>query len=429
MNVIARLGSIFTPDSPERYLAAAQRKEPWAAVGARHDSGPRLYADLEQRLPLQVRQLFESKQIVIGELGVLKPDAFIEPVARAGYAIQIYTGLSRFLFRVNRALATNVRVFDPESEPNEEDGPPLAQWKTALIVEEVFRSFMETERIGGPSGYPISRRQIEWASALTTCAEQFAVAHEIAHAINWRARGLHFANSSPEDELEADKLALMFVLGIAGAADVTRAFSQRMAYAGAECLVRIFACLEHLGYDFRKSHPLPSNRLANLRAVAAELTFGLRGFMSISTVAFANDQLLENVELRFAMTDKTFVLGVTPERLLSTVSVLVEESLKGNATQESIVTQITDLFEHAPESVVRDMIGQARKMYFTEPLINATDADRDVAKRQRALLRSLAESLPPRWAQMMRDALPVGPDSIREINIVPTGYNAAAGPK
>lgn len=391
---------------PQACLAADQAKFPLKAVGVESDSGPRLYSTLAARLPADVRKLFESGSIAIGEIGILTPNALIYSVPPSGYVIHVYTGLSRLLYRVSRALHSNVRVFSGPAGLDVQQ-PTQSQEEIAHIIETIFRNFMDNGKIGGPSGYPISPEQIEVASNLVTHAETFAIAHEIAHAVVWRAKGSALKKLNPADEVEADKLALMFVLGIAGEPGAMLNLSPRMIYAGAEFLLRVLACLEHLGYPFKETHPLPSNRLANLRNVMMELTMGRRGFIRESTIAFAHDQLLEDVERRFAGPGRAnFVLGATPERLLSTFSVLIEECVRGRLTLDFVLTEASRLFAGAPVGSVQRVASDAAGMYFREPLINPSDDDMNFALRERELFKTIAENMPNPWREIFQGVIP-----------------------
>ena len=404
------------PPSPREFLATEQAKYPFTAVGALEDSAALHYQELAPRLPHELRQQFDSGRIAIGEIGVLTPNAFIKDLGPAGYVIQVHTGLSRFLYRVSKALHTNVRIYS-DGDVQE---PTLDQTQTAALVEVIFRNFMASGKIAGPTGYPISRAQIERASSLTTQAELFTVAHEIGHAAIWLKDGDAPHDLSPQQELEADRLALLFALGVAGTADKAK-MSYRMIYAGAEFMLRVFAGLEHLGYRFAETHPLPSNRIACLRETMTMLAGGRRGFIQLSTIAFAYDQLLEDIERRLAGPGRAqFVLGLTPERMLSTFSVLLEQYRKGALSLEFVLIEIDNLLVTAPKSMVEAMVRDAVAMYFAEPLINPTAEDKAISERERALLREIGGRLPRQWSEMFADELASTPTTTWSVVTTPS---------
>ena len=182
---------------------------------------------------------------------------------------------------------------------------------------------MRDGKIAGPSDFAISQGQIEIASLLATHAENFVVAHEVGHIVVWLRQSGKPGDLSPEEEFQADKHALVFILGAAGTAAAMNGISRRMTYARAEFALRAHASLEHLGYKFISTHPLPGVRLQKLREMCKSICGGHRGFMQVSTIAFSYDRLLEDMERKIAGETAAahFVIGVTPERLLSSLSV------------------------------------------------------------------------------------------------------------
>ncbi|HHT9126076.1 MAG TPA: hypothetical protein ACFYD6_09695 [Candidatus Brocadiia bacterium] len=391
--------------TPQQYLAAAQRRSPPIPTpGIQQDCGQRLYSRLEQRLPADIRELFTAGTVAIGELGILTPDAFADFVPPAGYAIQIHAGLPRFLYRVSRALHTRMRVFsDPGGREVQE--PTTAVEETVAIMEMVFRNFMTKHKIAGPSDYKISREQIENASALSTHAETFAVAHEIGHVVLWRKHGGVPEAFSYQQELDADRLALTFILGVAAEPSAMSDLSARMAYAGAEFALRVYAGLEHLGYKFKESHPLPGKRLEEIRRMASGLTGGRRGFMKLSTIAFAYDQLLEEVERRLAgpQAAARFVVGVTPERVLSILSVLIEEYVKRIVSADFVVDEATKYFAEIPEDIMRKTAREATLMYLMDPLVNPTKEQIEFAQHEREMFKKTIQLLPQPWRHVFAE--------------------------
>ncbi len=390
----------------QQYLTAAQKKfPPIPTPGYQQDLGQRLYSLLEQRLPADVRELFKTGAIAIGELGILTPNAFMDFVPPAGYAIQIHTGLSRFMYRVSRALSTRMNVFGPSGEKLQ--GTTTTVEEAVAIIEKIFRNFMGTGRIAGPSDYPISHEQMERASALSTDAEIFAVAHEIGHVLLRRSQEGVLETLSHQEELDADRFALALILGLAGGPIAMQMISRRMAYAGAEFALRVFAGLQHLGYQFRESHPPPGKRLENIRRMAAELHGGRRGFMKISSIAFSYDQLLEEIERRLAGSQAAarFVVGLTPERVLSTLSVLIEERAMGVISAEIVADEAARVLAESPEDILRKTAKEAALMYLQDPLVNPTAKQIEFAQRERDMFKEVIQLLPQPWSQIFSEAI------------------------
>ena len=345
-------------------------------------------------------------------MGILTPDAFAEYVSPAGYAIQIYTGLSRFLYRVSRAAHTRMRFITPGGPPEE---TTVTVEETVEIMSSIFFNFMVLNKIAGPSDYSISQEQINHASTLTTHAEDFVVAHEIGHILLWIARGGEPGDLSPEEEFEADTHALIIALG--GRADpaAMKDISQRMAYAGAEFAVRVYASLQHLGYQFRSTHPLPGLRLRKLRESATNACGGRRAFMKISTIAFSHDQLLEAMERKIAgdTAAASFIVGLTPERLLSSLSVLVEEWCKGHVQLDFAVNKIIELFSLVPDEIMRETAQQAALMYFAELPQPFNDETKQLMIREGQAYMQIASRMPEALRQVMNSEIQSAMNAMR----------------
>ncbi len=350
--------------TPQQFLAAIQKQHPPIPTPGHppdYDHAKWLYSSLESRLPLQLRQYVNTGAVAFGEIGFLTPNAFAQFVPPNGYAIQVYTGLSHFLYRVARALYTRTNLLGDDGSVAQATTATMEQ--TVAMLAEIFRNFIHDGRIQGPSGYSISRQQINLASNLATHAEIFALAHEIGHIIHWLRQGRGPETFAPTAEFEADQNAMEFILG--WHADPAAAALQRMAYAGAEFTVRVFASLDHLGYKFEATHPPPGERLQQIRRGAEAICGSRRAFMMLSTIAFGNDQLLEAVEREVAGPQAAagFVVGPTPERLLSSLSVLIEECAKGVVTEEFVVKETVKILAGVPDDILLKTAEEAARMY------------------------------------------------------------------
>lgn len=393
--------------TPRQYLERAQKKSPPLKVGSQHDLGKELYARLEQRLPMNIGELFKTGVAVIGEIGVLTPGAFAQPVWPSGYTIQVHTGLSRFLYSISRVLAARAMTFSG-TDGGRIQHPSDTIEKTVEVIDKIFFTLMDAGKIATPSDYEISFEQKQMASALSTHAETFVVAHEIGHIHLWSTQFGSLETHSLEQESEADKIALALILGVVANPIATKNISMRMAYAGAEFAVRVFAGLEHLGYKFDEGmHPLPSRRLEEIRNLARDFCVSHRRFMQLSTIAFTYDQLLEEVERRLAehQAPGQFVLGVTSERLLSTMMVLIEECIKNMVTEKFVVDETTKAFDASPLDVVKQTAREAASMYLVEPLINPTVEEEAFAVQEGEKFKKIIQLLPQPWCQIFTDAV------------------------
>lgn len=338
-----------------------------------------LYAFLEARLPDSFREQVQSGNVVIGEVGIQEPGATAEPVSN-GFAIEVFSGSSDLFYSLSRALYAQARIFPGLNDIVQHPVASLEQ--TLAAIEAIYRTYMRRRKIAKPAGYAISQAQKEPASSLALHAQAFVVAHEVGHVQSWQTGSTAPRGSSPKDELDADKTAAVIALGVMGGRETV---SLREAYAGAEFAVRVFAGLEHLGHRFdADTHPLPTRRLEHIRNVTKDLCFTRRNYVRLSTIAMAHDQLLEEMERRLLKpgADDSFVVGITSDRLLSTISVLVEEFARSKITWSFAASQLDQACVATPFTVVRQAAVEAANMYFVDALLNPSPEDEELARQE-----------------------------------------------
>ncbi len=401
--------------TPRQFVEDRQSEHPLPSRRPEPDRGKTIYAALAPRLPQAVSGLFYSGVAAIGEVGIDTPEAltyfvpFPGLAPPAGYAILVHTGLRSFLYEVSAALHSRMNVFGAGGK--KEQSPTATVEETVSLVAGVFRGFMRDGK--APSLQTKLPAQLKnLADALATHAECFIVAHEIGHIASWLGTGVS-SELSPADELRADNFALGLVLGgLAQSPNATQNMSQRMVYAGAEFALRVFAGLAHVGYEFGESHPPPAERLQEIRRAAREALGGTRGFMMVSTIAFSQDQMLESIERTLAPPDKVgFVVGLTPERLLSTLSVLIEECVKGMLAEDSVINEISKIFKNVPSAILKQTAEEAVEIYVDNPKKGVNvDPSQASAWTQRVaseaeLFKKIARRLPPSLSQFFLDAL------------------------
>lgn len=387
--------------NPHDFLRIRQNKFP---LDHPLDRAKQLYGLLQARLPTDVTQLFDTGQVACAEIGIPTPNAVTYSLPGNCSAIAMWTGIERFLYRVARALSTRVRVYsDPGAPPVE---PSLSPEQTMSLLAEIFENFRRFGISKGPSGYAISDSQKEVASMLCGNAETFVLGHEIGHTVINHKRGnsenvnLETPGSSENkvllsqaEEVAADQLALQFVLGATGSPSGTNNLLMRMAYAGAEFTVRVFKCLEYIGFPFEVSHPLPSTRLEILREHTRKMCHDAAQFRELSTVAFAFDELLESLELALKPKPpgvKTDLASTTPERSVSRMSVILEEGVKGALSQEKVKSSVTEIFVGLESQRIQDIV-QACVAAFGHPT-GTDESEMEVKKRD--LLKRVIGTLP-----------------------------------
>jgi len=401
------------PLSPQEFLAQIQQQSPPRhPPNAPGDLGKNSYERLASRFPSDVQNLFVNGKIAIGEVGILTPNAFAKYLPPAGYAIQFYTGMSSFLYRVSRALHTRVRIWQGTTgEPPKE--PTMEVEQTMETLASIFRNFIRDGKIAGPQDYPIHKEQIERASNLATQAEDFIVAHEVGHIVIWLRAGGEPRSLSPDEEFEADKHALEFILGAKASFPSTNWRSKREIYAGAEFALRVFSSLDHRGYKFESTHPLPGVRLQKLREMALNICGGRREFVDLTTIAFSYDQLLESMERKIAREAASahFVIGTTPERLLSTLSVITEEVVRGRLTLDRVIGDLTNIFSITPKETVHEAIKQASLMYFVDKLQNSNVEDAQMRVLERETFKKIAARMAEPFNNILQDVIATVPNA------------------
>ncbi|HEX5258155.1 MAG TPA: hypothetical protein VFW35_05170 [Sphingomicrobium sp.] len=390
------LGGKLSP-SPAIRLQKRQRKHPPRRIPG--DWGKWSYEFVESRLPVATREAFESGRAVIGEVGIAEPGAFVQEIGD-GYLIEVFTGLPEFFYSISRAIHSQAR-FHPADATSPETLEPVDLDRTVAAIETILRTYERTRKVAKPAGYPISKEQKEFASALTDHAVAFLVAHEIGHVQIWETSPDAPRRSTPEFELKADEIALTIVLGMLGEQPLR---IRRMAYAGAEFAVRVFAGLEHLGVRFdQDTHPLPTDRLEAIRAAALKLCGSRRQYVRLIPPATTYDQFLEELERRIAGPQKAdFVVGPNPDRLLSFIASLIEQRAKGGITELFAIAQLEIGFAASPFDNVRRAVAEAAHMFLIEAFAEDPNG---LAMVEAAEFGKVADRISEPWHSIFDQAL------------------------
>ncbi|MDB5477025.1 MAG: hypothetical protein JWP49_2536 [Phenylobacterium sp.] len=360
--------------SPARYVARAQKEHP-RTNPFRNLAVDRL-GHLAARLPYDLKVGLADGSIVAGEISVVAPEAWMEPVWPGGHAILIHSGLSEFIYSVSRTMHAQVRTISGALPDQQIVEPSIPLSQTLDMIKRTFDEFIHHRRIEKPGGYPIHEDQIRRASALAVEAEAFWLAHELAHVLLARGKASK-TSPSEHEELAADRIALDIVMGRYLPADAEAPPSGRMVYAGAEFAIRIYSALAHLGFDFKDTHPAPDVRLLNLRECAIR-SAGYANFTRISTIAFAYDTFLEEIERRVVPPDKAgFVIGPTVERLVSVLLAAIEECARGRQTEKDLRVVVKALRKEAGEPMLLAAFAKAEQLYLPQA---AVPREQDLAR-------------------------------------------------
>jgi hypothetical protein len=219
---------------------------------------------------------------------------------------------------------------------------------------------MKTGMPSAPAPYKIDLEQVSVATDLANQALVFVVAHEIGHILLELNPQTILRSDIPKSqavEYGADSYAVSMILGATQRPGMPPArFSRRMAYAGAEFALRVFAGLEHVGFRFAQSHPAGDNRLTTIRDIARKLCGSEEAFRQISTIASAFDELLESMEMGLlgCDPDKPIPTILTADRILYKLAVILEQWGRGIVDRDFAAKEANLVLKDAPEPLIRE---------------------------------------------------------------------------
>jgi hypothetical protein len=389
--------------SPQQFLAEVQQENPPLLTNG-GDLGQRIHQRLVSRLPGGMRALFAKGDAVIGEVGLLSPNALAEFVPPHGYAIRVYTGLGHLFHTIGRILMTAATVQSESGIQPRTRTQPEATDLIARLCNDLKRG----EPVPAPGDFGLTETKLKMATELASGAEDFVIAHEYGHMAEWLKRGGNPGAISPDEEYAADRHALETVLGIVASWPVQKRLDHRGAYAGAEFALRVFGSLEHLNYEFERTHPLPGGRLKRLRETARAVVGSRFRFIEISTIAFASDQQLEEMERAIAGDTKAarFVVGVTADRMLSTLSVLIEAAARGQLSLDETAERCARELDGLPADLLQTIALQVTEMYEVEALQTAHLRNVQLRVAEVEAFKALKPRLPALFSPRQTGAAP-----------------------
>ena len=241
-------------------------------------------------------------------------------------------------------------------------GPSNGQAEATDLIARLCHGLIQGKPIEAPGDFGLPAVKMDYATQLADAAEDFALAHELGHVTEWLRRGGDPGEDiPPEEEYAADQNALETVIDIGAPWPGT----WRDAYAGAELALRIYGSLEHLEFKFKETHPLPGRRLEKFRKTARDVLASRIRYLEVSSIAFAWDEQLEAMERKIAgeAKAKLFVVGVTPDRMLSKLSVWIEWMVKGEMTLDRACNLLNKLMAPLPDEIVRKTVQEAITAY------------------------------------------------------------------
>ncbi len=251
-----------------------------------------LYEKLCLGLPNEIKTRVEQGQIVVGEVGLKNPFAYIEKFSEDQSLIVMHSGIFEFLYRIARPLSATIFRVEGKSEEIGINTSDLAR-----IICEIFWWQEKTNDNFGP-GYLISNEQKYLANLLANSAESFLLAHEFGHAAIWLGADVGVLQSplSPEDEeTAADALGLhMFISAQTADPNTPEGFLElSLAYAGAEFSLQVWDVMSRLNLGFVDGvHPPSRRRIDELRTT-------LRGFTETDEVHNALLQIAKQLDQIF----------------------------------------------------------------------------------------------------------------------------------
>lgn len=359
--------------SPQEYIADRQRVLP--PVYYKQDGGQQLFTALAQRLPPDVRALFEAGTIGGGEVGDMSAEARMKELDGSKYAIEFFSGLMRLFYSCSRIIGARATVHTrpptPDASgvlsepPDSVVKPSVTDADGAQLIAMLFREYQRTG-IAGVQQFPIHAEQIRIADMYAREAEIFILAHESGHA--WKRASHKPVSVDPEtnEEIVADGLAGTWFLE--HLANPAPGLSPRMMYAGSEMALRIFASMEKIGIKFCGTHPPAGKRLEAFRALARRVCKSEADYMSLSTIAVASDQLWDHVEaILTSQNGQVAPVELTVDRLESTLIVLVQETQSAAMTLESAIVEAQSIIKGASGQVLDEATRRSRDFFAGQP--------------------------------------------------------------
>jgi hypothetical protein len=361
-------------NAPRDFIRKEQRKYP-----PKYDRFGKRVAELRRRLPQEVDELFRDGKLAMGEVGILRPDAYASPLTKYGYAIEFHSGLKRLIYDVARALGgATVQL---SSTSKEKPKPLIDIDEFAQIVAAVFTSLKITlEPIA--LRHRIDKNGLKFAEALASESEYFLMMHEVAHV--W------FAHESPgnaktllkgyessergefpdrfAEEFAADYIAMQWSLSSCRPDHPQPRPNIRMVYAGAELGLRIYQFLEHVGFNLEESHPSATERLNVLRIETNMMCQKSNvPFEPIRTIAVACDAYLQAAEN--VLKGKGYQVKLTSEQLRVTLVAICEECLRGNLHLEAAKNDVKEIAQNVTHDEFVAAVAAVREVLkMTKPL-------------------------------------------------------------
>lgn len=245
-----------------------------------YDYAEELFEINKGRIPVIIKELFESKQLAIGELNSRFPEIHIKSFEQTyDHAITFNKGLKEFIYRIVRIYTTLIVAPDPANKSGEFKYPSVEEISNKIA--SIFWWIKETKYENFGPSYYIDKQQIDFAVKLSMEAEFFFLAHEFGHIFySMRAEKdssfdfireiesdlLAIGNAEIIEELFADRCGMLICMGYLINKDFNTTYASKYTYLCVEMALLIFASLDLIGDAFfDKTHPPFSERINNIR--------------------------------------------------------------------------------------------------------------------------------------------------------------------
>jgi len=244
-----------------------------------------------------------ERYFYVGILDLPEANAKAIPAPNGGWLIIVNWGLPTFLYEVARAMSTRFKFQD--SAGNRPFGESLVEFEeTCRYIAEIFAWY---RGVGRPAAFdfPVHPAQVMVAGNLAAFAEQFVVAHEMAHFLaghiqtpfNGRRYMANLPDEVPssgwEQEFEADRVGLRILWG---RDDPDLRTEQIDAYTGADFFLQVMSLFEELAeIPPAETHPPSELRLKQLRDYARSFCADNDSWLGLFQLAGAIEQLFAQI--------------------------------------------------------------------------------------------------------------------------------------
>ena len=368
-----------------------EKRQRETELGPRGDRIQAVFASLTPVQPVSLEKMRKRGALAAGEVNDPLPNAKTFHYGDKSHAVVVFSGLIDFYESASKILFGATNLFIP--------GKVL---KTELSLTDVISQLAELFSAWTPEGISAERMasmtqtalpplKLEDAAVLTEAALKFIISHEFGHVLFYKApRG-----KKPATKLTAEQEFLSDGAGVRNMIMSARGGpAARMSLAGSILALRTLAVFGQMGHQFVGDHPPPLDRIKNVMGNARALCKTERDFWSLSPIAYAYDEMLEDAGVRALHHDARPPL--LADRCFSRLSAVLEEVVKGSQSDEDLIKTMNFDFDEATDSVLETVAAFASTTLPEVPLKTEVASEDELWAAKAQAFRELMVKFPRR---------------------------------